>query len=186
MDKKIVSLLHYFMVLRHRKQNRLRNFNYSSSGYYFITICTENRQKYFGDVINNKIILNQYGEIVNKYWLEIQKHYNNVELDEFQIMPNHVHGIIINVGAIFKSPVKSPNVLGEINFAPTINQSVSNIMKWFKSISTIEIRKTNKTFKWQRSFYDHIIRNEYSLFRIRQYIEDNPKNWHKDRNNLFQ
>mgnify|MGYP001600588299 CR=1 FL=1 len=93
------------------------------------------------------MVLNQYGNIVNKYWLEIQQHYNDVELDEFQIMPNHIHGIIINVGAIFKSPVKRPNVLGEINFAPTMNQSVSNITKWFKSISTIEIRKINKTYR---------------------------------------
>ena len=130
--------------------------------------------------------------IARHCWSQIPKHFNNVELDEFVIMPNHVHGIIIirnanhSVGAIFKSPVEPSNVSGEINFAPTINISLSNIIKWYKSKSTINIRTTiNDTFCWQKSFYDHIIHNEHSLLRIRQYIKDNPQNWYEDRNNLI-
>lgn len=173
------------MVEKHRKHNRLKGYDYSSSGYYFVTICTKDRTEYFGNIIDNKITLNNIGEIIKSCWLEIPNHFPSVELDEFQIMQNHIHGIIIIVGAIFKSPIKSPNVSGEINFAPTRNITLSNIIKWFKSISSMNIRKTIYSFQWQKSYYDNIICNEKSLYYIRQYIRDNPMNWNEDRNNLL-
>jgi putative transposase len=83
------------MILKQRKPNRLRKYDYSSSGWYFITICTQNRECLFGNIIENKMILNRCGLLIKKYWLEIPKHFINVELNEFQIMPNHIHGIII-------------------------------------------------------------------------------------------
>lgn len=171
------------MLLRQRKLNRLRNFDYSSSGWYFVTICTKNRVEYFGNIVNGKMILNDCGKIVSNAWFDLPNHYSNCLLDEFVIMPNHIHGIIIikNVGAIFKSP----QITGEMNFAPTnYKPSLSQIMKWFKSISTIKIRTINHIFRWQKSFYDHIIRNEKSLCAIRRYIRNNPLNWEKDRNNV--
>jgi len=188
------------MIHRQRKPNRLRNFDYSLSGYYFVTICTKNRQKYFGDIIDNKMILNNYGEIIKKYWLEIPKHFNNVELDEFVVMPNHVHGIIIIesnnnvVGVSFMKPeikmaiaksnrhmVLMNQKTGLINQTPTLGL----IIRYFKSKCTYEIHKNGFNNKlWQRNYYEHIIRTEYSLFKIRQYIRDNPKNWGEDRNNI--
>lgn len=173
-------------ILPQRKHNRLKGFDYSSSGWYFVTICTKNREIFFGEVINRKMVLNDYGRIVKQCWFDLSNHYLNCLLDEFIVMPNHIHGIIViknikYVGAIFKSP----NITGEINFAPTNKKlSLSTIMKWFKSISSIQIRKYKHLFQWQRSFYDHIIRNEKSLFAIREYIRNNPLKWEDDRENV--
>ena len=85
---------------------RLPGHDYSSPGAYFITICTHNRQYLFGEIVNNEMILNEYGEIANKYWYEIPKHYTNTQLDEYVIMPNHIHGIIFIVGAIHELPLQ--------------------------------------------------------------------------------
>jgi len=189
----------------HRNTIRLQKYDYSDAGWYFVTICTENRECLFGEISVGatrgspfsksrgspfQMKLNDIGKIIKNIWKSLPNHHP-VKLDESMIMPNHVHGIIImrnanhSVGAIFKSPVVSSNVSGEINFAPTINISLSNIIKWYKSKSTINIRTImNKTFCWQKSFYDVIIRNEISLYFIRQYIFDNPKNWNDDRNNI--
>lgn len=78
-----------------RKLNRLKEYNYSLTGYYYATICTHNRKKIFGDIKNVKMKINQHGEIVKNAWLQIPNHFSNTELDEFVIMPNHIHGIII-------------------------------------------------------------------------------------------
>ena len=81
--------------MRERKSNRLRNYNYSQNGYYFVTICTKERKEFFGRVEEEKMNLNHYGEIVNQCWYELPKHYLNYSLDSFVIMPNHIHGIIV-------------------------------------------------------------------------------------------
>lgn len=174
------------MVINHRKPNRLKNFNYSSTGYYFVTICTEKRQEYFGNVFNNEMALNEYGRIINKFWLEIPKHFNNVELDEFQIMPNHIHLIIIinYVGTIHELSLQNNNNYG--HWLKRRNMLICKIIGFFKMNSSKRIHQLGlNVFRWQRSFYDHIIRTEYSLFRIRQYIKNNPLNWNNDRNNLI-
>jgi REP element-mobilizing transposase RayT len=173
------------IVIRQRKPNRLKNFNYSSSGYYFVTMCTKNRQEYFGNIINNKMILNEYGKITEHYWLEIPKHFNNVKLDEFIVMPNHVHGIIV-IKNIF-NPVGNRHACSLQNaICRRQNQLLSNIINLYKSTTSKFIHRSGiNSFRWQKSFYDHIIRNEYSLFGILQYIRDNPRNWDEDRNNLI-
>lgn len=89
------NIILFIMINRHRKSNRLKNFDYSSTGYYFVTICTKNKEEYFGDIVNNKINLNKYGQIAKQCWLNIPKHFPNVLFDEFLIMPNHIHGIIV-------------------------------------------------------------------------------------------
>lgn len=146
------------MVSKHRKSNRLRNFDYSTSGYYYVTICTKERQEYFGNIINNKMVLNVYGEIVEYHWLEIPKHFPNIELNEFIIMPNHVHGIIIiqnsNQSVINFSVGNDPRVVPNNNkrVVPIINNQVGHggptlqntrqqqllfkIIKCFKTITT--------------------------------------------------
>ncbi|MEK7495535.1 MAG: transposase [Patescibacteria group bacterium] len=166
------------MVLKHRKSNRLLNFDYSSSGYYFITICTKNRQEYFGNIINNEMVINEIGKIVEAQWLWLEKQYKHVELDEFKIMPNHFHGIIIIKNK--SNPVGTGLDLS----LQKKHLSLSNIIGAFKTTSSIRIHKKGlKIFQWQRSFYDHIIRNEKSFYYICQYIKNNSINWSEDRNN---
>jgi len=167
-------------IIKQRKPNRLKKYDYSSSGWYFITICTQNREHFFGNIVNNIMVMNKFGKIVNLQWLWLKKQYVDfVDTDEFIIMPNHFHGILI---------IK--NILNPVGTGLDLSLqkkclSLSNIIGAFKTTSSKYIHQTGlNSFKWQRSFYDHIIRNEYSLFRIREYIKDNPRNWEDDRNNI--
>lgn len=162
------------MILRERKRNRLKKFDYSQSGWYFVTVCAKNRVEYFGKVIDRKIVLNRYGEIIKNTWFNLPHHYRNCLLDEFILMQDHVHGIIIikYVGNGLKPfPTK---------------YSLSEIIRGFKTFSSRSIHQLgSNSFRWQKSFYDHIIRNEQSLWRIRQYIRDNPKHW-EDGSNIIE
>ncbi len=173
------------MVIPHRKPNRLKKYDYSDAGWYFVTICTQNRECLFGNVINNKMVLNKFGEIIDKCWTEIPNHINNVELNEYIIMPNHVHGIIVIRNS--NQPVGNAYMrsLQTDHWQYRTKMLLSIIMHEFKSAVSRYIRKYNSLFQWQKSFYDHIIRNENDLNRIRQYIRDNPMNWNDDRNNIF-
>jgi len=167
------------MVIKHRKPNRLKNFDYSSSGWYFVTICTKDRQEYFGNIINNKMNLNEYGEIVNDIFKSLPNHHQ-IDLDIYQIMPNHIHFILIipyRRGFARKTPT----------FGNVTSGSLPCVIRSFKSETTKQIHRfihKPQFVVWQRNYYDHIIRNEYSLFRIRKYIKDNPRNWEDDRNNI--
>ncbi len=164
------------MMLKQRKQNRLRNYDYSQAGYYFVTLCTQSKQEWLGKIDEEEIILNEYGAIAAVYWKEISKHYPNVILDEWVIMPNHIHGIIVI------SP--SASVGTEQCSVPTNTKPVSlpQIIKSFKGVMIKRVRSEFRDvcFAWQRSFYDHVIRNETSLSRIREYIINNPKQWDMD------
>jgi REP element-mobilizing transposase RayT len=91
--------------IKHRKQNRLKGFDYSSNGYYYITICTQERKHYFGEIVNDEINLSEIGKIAKKYWFEIPNHFPFVKLNEFIVMPNHIHGIVVIVGAGFSRPI---------------------------------------------------------------------------------
>lgn len=167
-----------FRRSRERKTNRLRKFDYSCNGYYYVTICTKNKEKYFGDVVDGEMVLNEYGEIVKQQWLWLEKQFGYVKLDEWVIMPDHMHGIIIinnvmNVGVGYSDPIKT----GRGNPAPTLRISkLGNIVAYFKYQSTKQINMTNGKFHkiWQRNYYDHIIRNEESLNIICNYIRTNP------------
>ena len=174
------------MFMKHRKTNRLSNFDYSSSGYYFVTVCTKDRQEYFGHIINNEMVVNKYGANTKYCWFEIPKHFPNVELDEFGVMPNHIHGIIIirnlNQSVGNKNFCSLQNK--KIPWQTMLSKSLSSVIRGFKIGVTEYCHNNNlKIFTWQKSFYDHIIRNEYSLFKIRLYIRNNPINWSEDRNN---
>ncbi len=170
-----------------RKPTRYKDFYYSSEGYYFVTICADGMKSYFGKIRNGEMKLNSIGKIVEKCWYQIPEHFKNVELDYFQIMPNHLHGIIIINGlgnanlAFPNNNVKISNN-GNAEFAfPTdrTKMTLSKIIQQFKRQITIETKQ--KLF--QRSFYDRIIRNEKELYNIRKYISDNPLKWEfeKDR-----
>lgn len=156
-----------------RKLNRLKGFNYSQSGYYFITVCTQNRLECFGNIDNSKMLLNKFGKIIETQWEWLAHQYPYIQLDEFVIMPNHIHGILINVGTGRDLSLRNQKI-----------KSLSEIIGAFKTTSSKMIHQNGlNEFKWQRSFYDHIIRNEKSLIHIREYIINNPLNWDLDSEN---
>ncbi len=197
------------MIHRHRKLNRLKNFNYSSSGYYFVTICTKNRECLFGEIVKGKMVLNRAGLILNKYWLELQNKFKNISLDVYQIIPNHIHGIVIiddvgndlrvvpnvdkvrHIGRTLQNGAIQNVTIQNDSFPIRQQQLLFRIVRWFKTMTTNQYIKgvINNQFSrfnkqlWQKSFYDHIIRNEESLIRIREYIKNNPKKWVEDEEN---
>lgn len=159
--------------MQHRKLNRFKGYDYSEDGYYFFTICVKDRLKWFGTIENGAITLNKNGNIVLQCWNELPSHYNNIKLDAFIIMPNRVHGIII---------IENVNVGNGLKPFPTKNHGLSEMIRALKTFSSRKINERNdeNKFHWQKSFYDHIISNEYSLLRIREYILNNPKQWEFD------
>ncbi|MEK7598102.1 MAG: hypothetical protein AAB441_05685 [Patescibacteria group bacterium] len=169
--------------------SRLPNWDYSDNGYYFITICTKDKEEFFGNIINNKMCLSEIGEIANKCWLEIINHFPFVALDEFITMPNHIHGILIIKNVIphvetqnFASLQQAKQIKTQNKFGPQ-SKNLASIVRGFK-IGVKKYATINKiNFFWQSRFYDHIIRNEKEFYRVKQYVRDNPKNWETDRNN---
>ncbi len=172
---------------------RLKNWNYSSNGYYYITICTKNREHFFGNIKNNKVILNKIGEIANKNWIDIPNHFENIKLGNFIIMPNHIHGIILIVETLHATSLHNNDIQNNKNYDIQNNQndcfskispkpkSLSAIIRSYKSSVTRIVReKFDETFTWQPRFYDRIIRNEKELNIIRNYIKENPKKWDED------
>ncbi len=168
--------------IHHRRSSRLPGYDYSQAGMYFVTICTNQKECLFGEIIDGEMRLNECGEIVGKRWNEIPLHYPNVKLDECVIMPNHVHGIIALensrlVGAQHAAPLQN------INVAPG---SLGAIVRSFKSAVTKRINEigsmTGITI-WQRNYHEHIIRDEKSLNQIREYIVNNPAQWEMDNEN---
>ena len=171
------------------ESTRLKYWDYSSNGAYFITICTKNREYFLGEIIDGEMQLSEIGKIVQKYWLEIPDHFSFIVLGHFIIMPNHVHGIVVIDKA---HNVETRHCLVSTTGMKTINRfqnqgkhTISSIIGSYKSICTKTINKIqNKIFfKWQSRFYDHIIRNENELNQIREYIVNNPIKWDLDRNN---
>lgn len=174
-----------------RKNIRLRDFDYSKTGYYFVTMCTYNREHLFGEIIEGNMVLNGAGKIVEKSWLDLPNHNTNIELDYYQIMPSHFHFIIKIVGDGSKpSQFDGSKFWAGCEPAPTGN-SVKNHglpeiirqLKTFSSKKINEMRKIKGIPVWQRNYYEHIIRNENELFRIRNYIINNPINWEYDEEN---
>jgi len=196
------------------KSTRLQEYNYGQDGLYFVTICTKECQCFFGKIVNEKMILNQLGEMADKYWKEIVEHFKFVKLDEYIITPNHIHGIIVidndgngggGVGGVGgydhgrdvamqrlyeQHPHHQHKKTKYTGNNPQMSKispkpgSLSAIIRSYKSIVTRESKPITPNFAWQARFYDHIICNGKSLDRIRQYIINNPMNWNLDRNNL--
>ena len=166
---------------RHRRSIRLKGYDYSQPGAYFITICTQDRACLFGDVMGGEMRLNEYGHIVWRCLEEIPLHFPHAELDAFVVMPNHVHGIVILT--------VQNGVFGKMEqFGKPVPGSIPTIVRSFKSATTRHInalRGTPGAPVWQRNYYEHIIRNEESLNRIREYIVTNPMRWALDRENPY-
>lgn len=174
------------------KSTRLPEWDYSWNGYYFITICTKDQACYFGDVVDEKMVFSDMGKIVFNEWQNNETVRTNVKLDEWIVMPNHLHGIIIiNNGNDFgtgnvDTPRRGVSTVKKRNRHHNLqwkSNSLGSIVNQFKGACTKQIRKKYlPNFAWQPRYYDHIVRNEGSLNRIRLYIADNPKNWNQDRN----
>ena len=167
---------------------RLANHDYSSGGNYFITICTQGMISYFGTISCAKIVLSETGRIACETWLELPKHFPNVLLDEFVVMPNHIHGILIivppnSVGTLHATslPPPSPNVTDTKNmFMSSISPkhgSLPAVIRSYKSAVSKTVHLTDPDFSWQPRYYDHLIRSDQAMLRIKQYIINNPDKW---------
>src|SRR5687767_6890161 len=155
----------------HRRSIRLKNYDYSRPGAYFVTICTHNKQKLFGDIVNGQMMLNEAGEFAKAGWLAIPQHYPDVALDKWVIMPDHIHGIIW----IKKSRAY---LMHHNRYQHIIPHSLGCIVRRFKIGVTKCMREKFPGFVvWQRNYHEHIIRNEDELYLIRKYIKNNPVNW---------
>jgi putative transposase len=189
---------------------RLFGYDYTRNRAYFITICTQKFTPYFGEIKKGRMNLSETGIIVNDFWFEIPSHFPNAQLDEFIIMPDHIHGIIIiksksdsklnlnyinvetpNLGVSKESTIENvkyetPNLVVSTN--SMIKQgnkywksnSIGSIINQFKRICTIKVKSCGLDLSWQPRFYDHIIRSDNELDRIRTYIKNNPNNWLND------
>ncbi len=166
---------------------RLKHWDYGSSGAYFITICTHERECFFGEIKNDEMVLNTIGRLAEEFWLEIPVQFSFVALGNFVVMPNHVHGIlmvnktVLPVEARLIAPLQAERggITGEKN--PMLHENVSHIIRWYKGRCTFEIRKHHADFQWQSRFYDIIIRNSTAFENISRYIENNPKKWGQDK-----
>lgn len=152
---------------------RLQGYDYGFNGFYFVTICTKNRKHYFGSIVQQPSIISQ---IAIEYWSEISKHYPFVELDEFVVMPNHIHGILF-----FNRPEK---IDWQSNQFGAQSQNLAAVIRGFKSSTKRYANQNNIEFEWQPRFHDRIIRNDKELNAIRQYIVNNPMKWANDCLNL--
>lgn len=161
---------------RFRKESaRLKEWNYSNPWWYYITISTKNHYHFFGTVVSGEMNLNKFGKVAEKNWNEIPKHYENVEIDYYVVMSNHIHGIIIINGSRDVACNVSTNKYSQIS--PKKN-SLSAIIRSYKSaVKKFAHENGLLDFAWQERFYDRIIRNEKELFNIRKYIEQNPIKW---------
>ena len=181
--------MRYDPAKHHRRSIRLRDYNYSQNGMYFVTLCTQGRKCLFGDVVDGEMRLNAYGQIIQDEWLRTSAVRHEAESDAFQVMPNHLHAIVVitggapsTVGATGRSPLQAEH---QPPHGPA-KRSLGSLVAGFKSGATKNInqrRGTPGAPVWQRSYYDHVIRNEADLNRIRQYILDNPAKWPEDAEN---
>jgi len=165
------------------ESSRLKEWDYSNPWYYYITINTKNHVRHFGKVVKEIMILNELGKIAEHYWKEIPKHFVNVEIDYYIIMPNHVHGIIIINPAVETAYMPSHNK--QINETPSMaSLPLGDVVGKFKAAVTRWANKNGyNNFSWQPRFYDRIIRNERELYNIRKYIEGNPLKWEIEKEN---
>ena len=164
--------------IHHRRSIRLKGYDYSQAGAYFVTIVAWQREMLFGDIVNGEMVLNDFGGIISEKWQWLEKQYEYIELGEWVIMPNHFHGIL----AIHD------NGRGGSRSAPTPikRKPLGGLIGAFKTVSTKQInllRDTEGQVVWQRNYYERIIRNEPEMDRITRYIESNPLRWADDDEN---
>ncbi len=166
-----------------RRSTRLSGHDYTQPGAYFVTICTSGRISSLGRIDADGFKVSRIGEVVLACWQAIPRHFENVELDSHVMMPNHLHAVVLLLDGGRGTPWRAPTHSAEEVFGRPKPGSLSTIVRQFKAASTHALRKDGllkaRTL-WQRGFYDHPIRNEADLRRIRAYIEANPARWAED------
>lgn len=178
MDQQPKDTKHY----KSRKLLRLKGFDYGSDGGYFITINIKHRKQFFGKIKNGIMGLSEIGCLAWKCWYEIPKYYPFVILDEFVVMPDHVHGVLFIKKQNLVAPQQETiNIRNK--FGPQ-SKNLAAIIRGFKIGVTKNAREIKSVFEWQTRFHDHIIRSKDELNRIKQYIKNNPENWGKNKHEL--
>jgi putative transposase len=171
----------YCPSVHYRKSIRLKDFDYSQPGEYFVTLCIHDKKCVFGKVMEENTILSSIGEIAKKCWEEIPVHFPHVRLDEYVIMPNHLHGIIIITDCrdlINQIPTKNFPLM------KSPKETLGKITRYYKARSAKLIHNSGYVdFQWQSLFYDRIVRSDKELNNIRDYITDNPLKWYFDEEN---
>ena len=183
-------MMSYDPLTHRRRSIRLKEYDYSQSGAYFVTICARNRECLFGKVNSSKMQMNSADSMVTRWYGELENKFKNIQCDEFICMPNHIHFIIINVGADLcvrpATDMGKHTLLGEHTGSP-----LRKIVQWFKTMTTNEYIRGVKQHGWQpfpgklwqRNYWERIVRNEIELHQIREYIQNNPSQWGQDKLN---
>ena len=165
--------------IHHRRSIRLPGYDYSSPGAYYVTICTHEKSFLFGRVLDGQMHRNDFGDVAHEEWFRSAKLRHDIMLDAFIVMPNHIHGIIIRRGTARRAPTVE-------RFGKPVAGSLPTLVRAYKSAVTQGIntlRKTPGESVWQENYYEHIVRSEAELNRIREYIATNPLRWGSDRYN---
>jgi putative transposase len=192
-----ILMLKYNPDIHHRRSIRLKGYDYSQNGYYFITICTHGRRCLFGEIKKDRMVLNDSGKMIVNWWNELQNKYAIVEIDKCVIMPNHCHGIVNIINSVGANLRVRPDLCvcpdnnnGEPVCSPKpMVRPITEMIKWFKTMTTNEyIRNVKQNHwqsfdgkLWQRNYYEQIIRDEISLRHVREYIINNPCQWRQDK-----
>jgi len=185
----------------HRRSIRLLDYDYSEEGAYFVTICTQNRECLFGKIKNGQVGLSPIGKITRDCWLEVPKHFNNAQLENFVVRPNHLHGIVVLekrveyikplqdqkknriVGVQYIEPIADKETV-PYKYQHVTPKSIGSIIRSFKATVTQTCRENSLDgLIWQRNYYEHVIRSEEKLNKIRAYIRANPELWETDPEN---
>lgn len=185
------------------ESTRIQNWDYGNSGAYFVTMCTKNREHYFGEIVEGEMLLSEIGKIAEIEWIKTieLRPDMNLELGAYVVMPNHFHAVIIIGDNEYNTQVANGMAVNdkyEISCTPTMyidatqsinkfgpqSKNLAAIIRGFKSSITTHARKTNVNFAWQSLFHEHIIRNSISFERIQNYIFNNPKKWKEDKFHL--
>ena len=189
----------YNPEIHHRRSIRLKEYDYATTGAYFVTVCVHDRECLFGETVDGVMRLNSAGEMVRIEWEGLPERFPNITMDEYVIMPNHFHGIIIisdvaasvvSVGAPLATPAFGSAAIdkgaatnqGAASSAPTLG----SIMRTFKSISAIDVNRVLERQGrplWQRNYYERVIRDDVEMDAARRYILENPLKWNLDREN---
>ena len=181
----------YDPLKHHRHSIRLKGYDYSQAGAYFLTLLVKNRECLLGEIINGQFQPNDFGRVIETFWDELPRRYPEIELDAFVVMPNHVHGIIVIVGplsvrAIHELPLQLSQEppLPEPSLRAIRRQMLlPKVVGYFKMNTAKrlnQMRGIEGAPFWHRNYYEHIIRNEADLNRIREYIQNNPTRWADD------
>lgn len=173
--------------IHHRRSIRLQGYDYARNGAYFVTVCAQGRECLFGEIVDGEMYLNDAGRMVAKWWMELPERFPDVVLDEYVVMPNHFHGILVFVGAALRGRPDAETEGHPHRGAPTLG----DVVDWFKTMTTNAYIRGVKMSDWppfagrlwQRNYYERVIRDEKELDAVREYIANNPKRWESDSEN---